>query len=293
MVTYNPGTPQGPDIPSDSQDEFLTNFDLLNQFMGVDHIPFGNTVSFATSANPCVCTSAAHGLTTGNTVNITHFGSLVGDIIQPWTINGGPYTVTVIDVNTFSMNVDASAQLPYLLNTGAFSCPQFNYGFHKKTFFPNVLQQGPNTTPPLGSPYSAYYSKSQLEKVNNTDIDVAQLFFQNSPGSGFEKQLTLLNFVEVSNANGRGVITPWGVKINFGQITFQSTTHTYDLPVPFTSEFWAIIGTLQIAKPNNKLQRPFWQMSAVGLTKFSAIERTGDPETTLHKVPGWYFAIGV
>lgn len=283
MPTYNPGTPQGPDLPSESQDEFLSNFSLINQFFGVDHIPFGNTVTNATSANPCVCTSPNHGLTTGNPVMITHFASLIGDIITPWSINGGPYTATVIDANTFSLNVSAAGQKPYLANTGAFSSTAKPYGFHTKTFFPAVQPQGPNTTPPLASPYSAYYSKLQGT--------LAELFFQNGVGASFEKQLTQLPVVERSNANGKGILTPWGVIINFGSITFQSTSQQYDLPIPFTSAFWSIVGTLNMT--TTKKVRPFWQMNAVGLTKFSAVERTGDPETTLHKVPGWYIAIGV
>lgn len=284
MPSYNPGTPQGPDIPADSQDEFLTNFDLLNQFMSVDHVQFGNIVTFATNANPCVCTSPNHGLTTGNSVSITHFGSLVGDVITPWNINGGPYTATVIDANTFSINANASGNPPYLANTGAFSSPSINYGFHKKTFFPAVLSQGPNTVPPLGNPYSAYYTKAQS--------DIAQLFFQNSPGSGFERQLTDLPFIEVSNANGKGIITPWGIRINFGQITYKITTQAYNLPAPFVSSFWSVIGSLQI-KTIPKGHRPQWSLTPVGLTQFNAIERTQDPIESLNNVPGWYFAIGV
>ena len=57
MSVYNPGCPLANDLPSDSQDEFLTNFERLNTIFGVDHIPFGNTIVDATRANPCVITS--------------------------------------------------------------------------------------------------------------------------------------------------------------------------------------------------------------------------------------------
>lgn len=280
MIAYNPGAPQPPDIPADSQDDFLTNFELINQFFGMDHIPFGNTVTFATNANPCVCTSPSHGLTTGNTVNIVHFGSLVGDVISLWNINGGPYTATVIDANTFSINANATANPPYFANSGAFSSPNFNYGFHKKNFFPNTLQQGPNTTPPLGAPYSAYHTKT----VKN----LAQLFFQNGPGSSFEQQLTSLNVIEVSNANGRGVITPWGVKLNFGPIVYRPTTQIYTLPAPFTTTFMGVFGTILAPRVQAYTSR----MNAVGLTQFSASVQYpfSIPVPT---VPGFYFAIGV
>lgn len=284
MTSFNPGTPQAGDLPSDSQDEFLTNFEQLNQYFGVDHIPFGNTVQNATVANPCVCTSTNHGLSNGNSINIVHFGGLVGDIIQPWSINGGPYTVTVINANTFSINVSSIGNPPYLANTGAFSCTTFPYGFHKKISFSTVLSQGPNNSPPLGNPYSALYPKEQS--------NLAQLFFQDNVGASFEEQLTQLNFVEPDNANGRGVVTPWGVIINFGEINFKSSSQTYTFPIPYTSTVWALIGTLQL-KTIPKNHRPYWRMNVSSLTQFTAFERTSDPTESLANVPGWYFAIGV
>lgn len=44
-TTYTPGVPQATDLPSDNQTEFLANFTLLNQFFGVDHVPFLNGTS--------------------------------------------------------------------------------------------------------------------------------------------------------------------------------------------------------------------------------------------------------
>jgi hypothetical protein len=289
MPTYNPATPLPSDIPADSQDDFVTNFQLINQFFGQDHIPFGNTVQFATNANPCVCKSALHGLTTGNTITISHFGSLVGDVIVRWNINGGPYTVTVIDEDTFSINADASANPEYLPDTGAFTCAQFNYGFHKKNFLPNVLIRGPNTIPPRGSPYSAYYSKAQVNPATDDQTKLAELFFQNGVGEGFERQLTNLNFVEVSTKTGKGVKTPWGLIINFGQIDVPLVTTNFQLPIPFTTAFWSITGTLQLAK--NKNLRPFYVLNALGLTQFTALQRTAQ-EPGPSFVPGFYLAIG-
>lgn len=40
--TYTPGVPLATDLPSENQTEFLSNFTLLNQFFGADHVPFLN-----------------------------------------------------------------------------------------------------------------------------------------------------------------------------------------------------------------------------------------------------------
>lgn len=290
MSSFNPAMPQGPDIPADSQDEFLSNFQLLNQYFGVDHVPFGNTISFATNANPCVCTSSDHGLSNGDTVYISHFGSLVGDLIQLWNINGGPYTVTVIDINTFSINADASANPVYYPNSGAFVASSIKYGFHKKTYFPNVQSFLPNDNPLRPSPYSAYYSKAQKNPSIKDDINLAELFFQKTVG--IEDQLTNLNLVEVNTNFGKGVKTPWGLIINFGQITFKSSPQVYDLPIPFTTAFWSITGTLQ-----NEQQQPgiisLWRLAAVGLTQFEAMQRRGrNIRSSQATCPGFYLALG-
>lgn len=46
-MTYNPNIPLSSDIPSQSQAQFLTNFQQLNTVFDVDHVPFND----ATSAN--------------------------------------------------------------------------------------------------------------------------------------------------------------------------------------------------------------------------------------------------
>ncbi len=280
-MTYNPGTPQQFDIPAESQNDFVTNFSLINQFFGVDHIPFGNTVTNATNANPCICTSPNHGLTTGNTVNISHFATQ--DVpLQLWDINGGPYTATVIDVNTFSINADASADGLYLANSGAFQSPNLPYGMHTRTFLPNPVFQAPNTV--LPSPYSAYYSKVVQ--------DVTQLFYQNSSGAAFEKQMTNLPVVQTSNENGVGIVTPWGVIINFGIIDFKGYVTgplpaPYDFPIPFTSALWSITGTIGIKQGKSQNYAIFADLSTF-TPYFLDI-----PLFEIGNIMGFYMAIGV
>jgi len=65
----------------------------------------GNTltgsITGATNANPCVITSPNHNLTNGAVVTITNVGGMT-------QLNGNNYTITVIDANDFSLNVDSS-----------------------------------------------------------------------------------------------------------------------------------------------------------------------------------------
>lgn len=290
MTAYNPGTPQPPDIPNESQDDFELNFKILNDSFAVDHIAFGNTVTFATNSNPCVCTSPIHGLQTGYTVNIVHFCSLIADILTPWAINGGPYVVTVIDANTFSIPVNSSAEGPYFPDSGAFSSPNFNYGFHTKTFFPNVVQQGPNTAPTRGAPFSAYYSKSQeyIDPIDTLKKFAAQMFFQNNVGIAFEKQLTQLEYISNSNINGSGIKTPWGLIFNFGQIAFSNAGTDFDLPIPFSSQFLSLSGTLFSDDPSLKLQQLV--LTQNGLTQFNAKYFVSNKLTA---GKAYYLAIGI
>lgn len=270
MTNYNPGTPQPNDIPSQSQDDFLDNFFDVNSFFGADHIPFGNIVSNATSANPCVCTSENHGLTTGNTVHISHFGSLVNDLIELWSINGGPYTVTVIDPNTFSINADSSTQLPYLANSGAFVCTQFPYGFHKQITLPQVLKFPPGLMAPASSLYP------QLRD------DLAQLVYQNNKTDADQINLTNIPFIQNSTMNGKGFITPWGVRINMGNVAYTPAGTGYTFPIPFTTTVWAILGGISGNKFNS------FGVGSNNLINFFTQTNNQAPTTQ-----GWYFAIGV
>ena len=63
-------------------------------------------ISGATSANPIVITAPAHGLSTGNQVQISG--------VQGNAAANGTFTITVVDANTFSLNgVDGSAAAAY------------------------------------------------------------------------------------------------------------------------------------------------------------------------------------
>jgi hypothetical protein len=61
------------------------------------------TVTGATKADPCVITSTAHGLSTGDRIRIASVGGMV-------ELNDADYTVEVVDANSFSLvGIDSSA----------------------------------------------------------------------------------------------------------------------------------------------------------------------------------------
>lgn len=75
-------------------------------------------ITNVTAANPAQVTSALHGLPNGAFITIS---GVVGMI----ELNGNSYTITVVDANNFTINVDSSAFTPYVSggvwNTSAYS----------------------------------------------------------------------------------------------------------------------------------------------------------------------------
>src|SRR5208337_1573595 len=69
-------------------------------------------ITLITKANPCQITSTAHGLQTGQKVMISN----VGGMTQLNTSNF--YTVTVVDANDFTINVDSTSFGNYIAGTG-------------------------------------------------------------------------------------------------------------------------------------------------------------------------------
>jgi hypothetical protein len=66
---------------------------------------FIGTIEDVSTTNPCQVTSSSHGLRTGNQVYLSGIFGTLPVVTPPITsVNGGPYTVTVIDENTFSLD---------------------------------------------------------------------------------------------------------------------------------------------------------------------------------------------
>lgn len=279
-MTYNPFIPLPPDLPSDSQGDILSNFNLINRFFGVDHVPFGNSIEAATLSNPIVITSTNHRLTTGNTVTVTSMQGLTDEqVIEFWPINGSAFTVTVIDANTFSLDAsDSTAYPPYIPNTGDFVSPNIDYGFHLKTYFPNGIAADPNRAAPI----SGYYPKLN---INN----VPELFFQNSTTAASVKQLVNLGIANQTSA-GQGFKTPWGMIINMGMVLGVSGNFTtYNFPTPYTSRVFSINCTIQPQTITNNFGiNPVVQVNS--LTQFQVqAQRSGTTNISRNM---FYIAIG-
>jgi hypothetical protein len=94
----------------------------------------------ATQANPCVIMSVHHGLQTGRQLTI-------GNVLGMTELNGGLYTITVVDLNTFSLDgVDSTGFTAYsdsgywwTMDVNPFYVPGSRYAWHR--FYSNVFGQ--------------------------------------------------------------------------------------------------------------------------------------------------------
>jgi len=237
-MTYNPNTPQPFEIPSESQSRFLDNFLLFNQYFSQDHVQLGNVISNATLAAPCVITSVAHGLATGNTVTVYDITGLLGNTPTPWSINGSSFTITVIDANTFSLDGSNTTLEPtYLAGTGNFSSASYAYGYHKQLSMPSPLLGDPS----LPAPQASLYNKIFRSEAGTQPSTKADLFFQNSE---MISQLTRLFMKTKTTAAGiqRFIDTPWDISIKFGYLkTIDSLTTTVNFAEPFSTVVYGAI----------------------------------------------------
>jgi Ubiquitin-activating enzyme E1 FCCH domain len=68
----------------------------------------GGSITNATQTNPCQVTSPNHNLQNGSIINIS-------GVVGMTQLNGGPYTVTVVDANNFTLNgVDSTGFSAYI-----------------------------------------------------------------------------------------------------------------------------------------------------------------------------------
>lgn len=281
-MTYNPGTPNASDLPSDCQDEFLSNFSLLNSIFGFDHIPFGNRIQNATRDNPCQITSIAHGRTTGDQVTVNNLldtsTNEYGNYNE-WSINGNTYAVTVIDVDTFTIPVNTSSFNPYVENSGDFTIFSLisglpvPYGYHKKVSLANVLPQGPFRISPITTIFTKLANVTKIVQSTGLPelvdpllfpttqkVDISQLTFQNGSAPSNEFALIQSSFSEKTyfeivtpkpkNYQGFsfGFTTGFNLKVNFGYVFSKAAAAvTYDLPVHYSSVHYTIVATNRTA----------------------------------------------
>ena len=278
-MTFTPTTPLPTDIPAESQSEFIINYGDLNSYFGVNHIPFGNAITGLSNTNPAVVTSPNHGQVTGATVQLNRVRGLIpgNENIEKyqtvWPVSN-PYTITVIDKDTFSLNsFDTSNTAtfpPYVVTSGDFSVTTagYPYGYHTKLSFA-VSQETPNLPPPAVSLYPQLVAS------------ILQLFFQNNNSASAIATLTGCKFAETKE--GKGIKTPWGIILNMGQINFTGATVSHDFPMPYVNTPLTFLayanGTTVVALVANITNNMAFTVSNGGAINSPAI-------------PGYYICIG-
>lgn len=240
-MTYNPSTPQPSEIPSQSQTRFLTNFTLFNQYFGQDHTPAGNVITLATNTAPIVITSAGHGLSTGNMVTVYDITGIEGNTPVAWPINGNTFTITVIDVNTFSLQgSDATGYPAYLTGTGNFSSASYLYGYHKQL----TAATGLTSDPQAGAAGGQIYSKFPRDPEGNSTFDNPDFFFRNS---SIVDQLTRLFNNAQTSTTGKliqqswGFVTPWGLIINVGFVPDPASAPSGKFSKPYSTVNYGVV----------------------------------------------------
>lgn len=281
---YNPNIPQPFDIPAQtSQPGFLTDFGTLNEYYGVDHVPFGNTITLvASTPGVTTFTSPAHGLVGGETVQFSHLATITPPpvvVVLPWTLNGTSAVITYIDPNTFSIAVDTTAEQPYEPNSGDFTVTSggFPYGYHKQLSF-----NAPIGTPNIPPTSEAIYTK--LFRQVPTNLFTPELDFLNILG---EVILTDA-FIFQKTPNGQGFVTPWNMIINMGDVVVPNPGPlTVTFPIPFKSVVYTVIAQGN-GPPGSKLR---WGVAAVTLTSFNITVAPPLPGL-IFGGPAYYIAIG-
>lgn len=282
-MTYNADIPQPPSLPKDDQDDFFMNFGSLNTTFNQDHVPFVGVITNIQQTNPCIVTSPIHTLFTGDMVTFQSLNNTPPSFITGMgELNGNTYTITVIDENNFSLNsTDATGFTPYntTLKLGNYSSASLSYGFHKKVTFPYVI----GADPLLGNQVGALYPKFQ-NPIEPTK-QIADLYYQNA---NMVKLLTHLPFNK-ETVNGKGIISPWGLIFNFGQIKAPAAGDNFIFPIPYKS-FYTIVGSTFYP---GALSNPgmFVIMNQFSLTTFTAKAGTNSTSQTT-PVPIYYMAIG-
>lgn len=264
LPPYEPNTPLPPDIPAESQDDFVSNFTTANDQYGVDHIPFGNSIITATSAAPTVINSPNHLLTTGDTVEVNHMYGVAEDgTITLWSISGSSFTVTVIDDDNFSLDGSDTSLDPTYNGTGDWNSttPGYPYGYHKKLSFADFLRATPNLAPTK----SSLFTQQVDEIIGDSKEPVIDLAFQNNVTLAAIASLT--NIQVFQNANGSYFTTPWGLLVQYGG-ALSPTRSTDPRTFFFAKAFTSVVYTIILVQNGSSSASGGYSAEPLSLTQF-------------------------
>lgn len=147
-------------------------------------------ITGVTNANPGVVQSTGFGLPTGTTVLITGVGGMT-------QLNGNTYTITVIDANHFSINVDTTAFGAYTSGGSWYSSP-YNGFTIASPISPSINNDpGPKANPSL------YFPQSRVQNI----LITANVFGPNGVGQTQnitdDGQGNLIQIFQTSNATNQ------------------------------------------------------------------------------------------
>jgi hypothetical protein len=187
-------------------DGIPTSFTYLgvNLRLVTPNIPTG-VIKSATSASPIVITSLIHGLSTGEQISITG--------VQGNTAANGSWTITVIDVNTFSLNGSVA--------NGTYTTGGNWYQADTPLPYRNP-QRIQTISPPymLGSVIVAKQSESGLMDANENPIQWIDVndSGRNWADDSLPKAVTIQNPSPYLGANGNTYASVWDFRDNPSQI---------------------------------------------------------------------------
>lgn len=208
------------------------------------------TITGATNANPCSITSVAHNLTTGAVITIT-------GVVGMTQLNGNSYTITVVDANTFTLNVDSTAFGTYT-SGGSWTSTNQIFSFviagpflSKEVVIGGIDQSGnaitinddgngnlnyltPNPVVVI-PPYTAVYTASNAPTPDFIGLPIPGMHNQNTLDPGLNKLTTIGN---VNYVSGQINFTlPSGISLGAGNL-FTIWVSQYQVGRPYTALFW-------------------------------------------------------
>jgi hypothetical protein len=257
---YSLNSPLPLNRPNNTQEDHLNAFKSLNIQYGVDHIPFGNVITIATLANPCVVTVPNNRFLTGWSVIIQNMKGLndEGETVY-WSVNDQTAVITVSGDEITLTGIDTSNEDTYIADSGAITVTatggQPFYGLHKQITFSNPI---PNPDITFSGINAILFQKTTSQFTGTfSEEDKNNLFFQSQLATLFQLTGSDIEKKEIAVDIGvpgqfttylYGFKTPFGITINFGfAVGFGDPIDTnprqFDLAIPYTSTHYFTVLT--------------------------------------------------
>ncbi len=249
-------------------------------------------ITAVTTANPAQVTSALHALPNGAFVTIT-------GVVGMTELNGNSYTITVVDANNFTLNVDSTAFTPYVSGgvwtTSAYSGTLNNHPIVRSvnnnpmvttTLSPTAVF--PGSVPPL-------FPQANISRVQNilitanvalgntlnvTDDGAGNLIGEGSGTIDYDTGQIFVSFTNAvpSGANIQVMYSPTVMAVPLSILFFQNQFTLRPIPdqgytvelIAYRQPSQALLGTEDPNNPNIAgvpELKEWWELLAVGSAK--------------------------